>query len=89
MFFLRLKVQARPDTQHLTIYCQIVFGVLVVYMVPNMFINRQDFDLMYQMIAVEAGLAILVRQKLAEKKAEMEAVIEVDMPLWLRAQRQV
>ncbi|MGB8543323.1 MAG: putative O-glycosylation ligase, exosortase A system-associated [Candidatus Acidiferrales bacterium] len=89
MFILRLKAQAQPETQHLAIYCQIVFGVLVVYMVPNMFINRQDFDLMYQMIAVEAGLAILVRQKLAEKKAEAQAVIEVEMPLWLRAQRQV
>jgi putative inorganic carbon (HCO3(-)) transporter len=89
MFILRLKAQAQPETQHLAIYCQIVFGVLVVYMVPNMFINRQDFDLMYQMIAVEAGLAILVRQKLAQKNAEAQAVVEVEMPLWLRAQRQI
>jgi hypothetical protein len=70
-------------------YCQIVFGVLVVYLVPNMFINRQDFDLMYQMIAVEAGLAILVQQKLAAAREEVRLPAEDTMPLWMRAQREI
>ncbi len=88
MFFLRLKARGQPETRHLAMFCQIVFGVLVVYLVPNMFINRQDFDLMYQLIAVEAGLAILVKQKLAEKHAETAVAVEAEMPLWLRAQRE-
>jgi hypothetical protein len=88
MFFLRYKVLAYPETRHFATYCQIVLGVLVVYLVPNMFINRQDFDLMYQIVAVEAGLAVLVRQKLAEQRAEVEEIVEAAMPLWLRAQQE-
>jgi hypothetical protein len=75
--------------EHLGTFCQIVFGVLVVYLVPNMFINRQDFDLMYQMIAVEAGLAILVKQTLAQLATETAVVVEGPLPLWMRAQREV
>jgi putative inorganic carbon (HCO3(-)) transporter len=89
MFKLRLKALAQPDTKHLATYCQIVVGVLVVYLVPNMFINRQDFDLMYQMIAVEAGLAILVQQKLAATREEVRLPTEDTMPLWMRAQREI
>jgi hypothetical protein len=54
-----------------------------------MFINRQDFDLMYQMIAVEAGLAILVQQKLAATREEVRLPTEETMPLWMRAQREI
>jgi putative inorganic carbon (HCO3(-)) transporter len=88
MFLLRLKALAHHETKHLATYCQIVFGVLAVYLVPNMFINRQDFDLMYQMLAVEAGLAILVQQKLTAQRVEAQVTIEAAMPLWLRAQRE-
>jgi probable O-glycosylation ligase (exosortase A-associated) len=88
MFLLWLRTRAHPELEHLTTFCQIVFGVLVVYLVPNMFINRQDFDLMYQMIAVEAGLAILVQQKLAEITPEAAVVLEGPLPLWMRAQRE-
>src|ERR1700683_4435068 len=89
MFFLRYKVLAYPETRHFATYCQIVLGVLVVYLVPNMFINRQDFDLMYQIVAVEAGLAILVQQKLAAAREEVRLPAEDTMPLWMRAQREL
>jgi len=89
MFLLRSKALAHPDAKHLAMYCQIVAAVLLVYLVPNMFINRQDFDLMYQMIAVEAGLAILVQQKLAATRQELPVAPEEVMPLWMRAQREI
>jgi probable O-glycosylation ligase (exosortase A-associated) len=88
MFILWYRARAHPEMEHLATFCQIVFGVLVVYLVPNMFINRQDFDLMYQMIAVEAGLAILVKQTLASLATETVVVIEGPVPLWMRAQRE-
>jgi putative inorganic carbon (HCO3(-)) transporter len=88
MFFLRLKAIANPETKQFSTLCQIILGVLVVYLVPNMFINRQDFDLMYQIVAVEAGLAILVRQRLAAHRQETSLMIEGQMPLWLRAQQE-
>jgi hypothetical protein len=56
--------------------------------VPNMFINRQDFDLMYQMLAVEAGLAILVRQALVAQRAEDKVMVEAEMPVWRRARQE-
>jgi putative inorganic carbon (HCO3(-)) transporter len=86
MLLLRLKALAHPEMKHLVTYCQIVFGVLAVYLVPNMFINRQDFDLMYQMLAVEAGLAILIQQRLAAQREQARAVAGVEIPLWLKAQ---
>jgi len=88
MFFLRLKALAHPETKQLATFCQIVLGVLAVYLVPNMFINRQDFDLMYQIVAVEAGLAILVQQRLATHREEASVMIEAQMPLWLRAEQE-
>jgi len=44
---------------------------------------------MYQMIAVEAGLAILVQQKLAAAREEVRLPAEDTMPLWMRAQREL
>lgn len=88
MFLLRLKILAQGENKHLVAYCQIVFGVLTVYLVPNMFINRQDFDLMYQMLAVEAGLAILVRQALVAQRAEDKVMVEAEMPVWRRARQE-
>jgi hypothetical protein len=75
-------------------------ATLIVYLVPNMFINRQDFDLMYQFVALGAGLAVVTKRRLFMLTIEQVAdVAEVDaqavppdvqagepMALWQRAQ---
>ena len=87
MFRLWLKARGNPETQRLAVYCLIVMTCLIVYLVPNMFINRQDFDLMYQFIAVGAGLAAVTRKSLVAHKVEEKVLLaEVEMPLWQRAQ---
>jgi hypothetical protein len=35
-----------------------------VYLVPNFFINRQDFDLMYHLVGLSAGMDMVVKHKL-------------------------
>ena len=87
MYFLWLRARNNPDTEHLGIYCLIVMSTLIVYLVPNMFINRQDFDLMYQLIAIGAGLAVVTRRRiLAQRTLEMAAPSDAGMPLWQRVQ---
>jgi putative inorganic carbon (HCO3(-)) transporter len=86
MYALRRRVVREPDGTHLARYCLIIIIVLIVYLVPNMFINPQDFDLMYQLIGLSAGLAGVIERKLAE--SALEPVIttsETVVPLWQRA----
>jgi len=96
MLLLWLRTRRDPDTEHLGTYCQIVMATLIVYLVPNMFINRQDFDLMYQLIAIGAGLAVVAQRRLAMQRVEEKAdttqqvveqaeLTEATMSLWQRA----
>jgi probable O-glycosylation ligase (exosortase A-associated) len=86
MFWLARKAQRNPQTEHLATYCRVVAGSLMVYMVPNMFINRQDFDLMYQLVAVGAGLAALTATSLrTATHPETEMLPEPTAPVWLCA----
>lgn len=85
MFLLWLRARHNPETEHLGTYCLIVMAALIVYLVPNMFINRQDFDLMYQLVAIGAGLAAVTQKRLAAQQAEERASTEVTTPVWLRA----
>src|SRR5215831_7811511 len=72
MFLLGRRAQRSPETKHLGIYCQTITATLIVYLVPNMFINRQDFDLMYQLLAVGAGLAAVTQRQLTAQRAEVK-----------------
>lgn len=85
MFLLRLKALANPDAQELALFCQILLATFLVYWVPNMFINRQDFDLLYQMLAVEAGLAAVVRLRLSAESSDAEPIAKREPFLWERA----
>jgi len=87
MFSLWLRARRNPDTEHLATYCQIVMCTLIVYLVPNMFINRQDFDLMYQLVAIGAALAVVTQRKFASQRAVETATESTDdtVPLWQRA----
>jgi hypothetical protein len=62
-------------------------STLIVYLVPNMFINRQDFDLMYQLIAISAGLGVVTRRRIVgQRTLEVAVQSEAGMPLWQRVQ---
>jgi O-antigen ligase len=83
MSLLWYRAQRTPETERLGTYCQIVAGSLLVYLVPNMFINRQDFDLMYQLIAVSAGLAAVIHRQLATRHSEARVLPQTATPVWL------
>lgn len=72
MWVLRKRLRHHPGNGKLAEYCLIVQTTLLVYMVPNFFINRQNLDLMYHVVGVGAGLAFVVRQRLAEPAVEPE-----------------
>jgi O-antigen ligase len=63
------RLRGDPNSHPLATYCLIVHATLLVYLVPNFFINRQDFDLMYHLVGVSAGLSMVVRQKLKAERA--------------------
>jgi putative inorganic carbon (hco3(-)) transporter len=67
MWWLRRRIMRNDDDSPLATYCLIIQIVLTVYIVPNLFINRQNQDLMYHLIGVSVGLATIVRRKLAEE----------------------
>jgi probable O-glycosylation ligase (exosortase A-associated) len=85
MFLLWLRARRNPDTEHLGTYCQIVMLTLIVYLVPNMFINRQDFDLMYQLVALGSGLAMVTKRRLSmltvEQDLELRGAVADNVPL--------
>jgi putative inorganic carbon (hco3(-)) transporter len=97
MFLLWLRARGDPETEALGTYCQIVMATLIVYLLPNMFINRQDFDLMYQLIAIGAGLTVVIQRRLAMQHMDEHIEVTADelgdqfsssdgtMPLWQRA----
>jgi probable O-glycosylation ligase (exosortase A-associated) len=83
MFLLSRAAQRDPRTEHLATFCRIVAGSLLVYLVPNMFINRQDFDLMYQLIALGAGLAAVTQGSLGAMRTESKVLPDRTTPVWL------
>lgn len=67
------RLRYAPETRALAAYCLIVHATLLVYLVPNLFINRQDFDLMYHLVGLSAGMSMVVRQRLSAFRAVMPA----------------
>jgi len=57
------RLRYSPENRVLATYCLIVHATLLVYLVPNFFINRQDFDLMYHLVGLSAGMSMVVRQR--------------------------
>ncbi len=70
MWRLRRKLQSYSNNTELWTYCLIIQLALLVYIVPNCFINRQNLDLMYHLVGISAGLALVAKQRLAEQSAE-------------------
>ena len=76
MWRLRRKLQRYPDNTELWTYCLIIQVTLMVYLIPNFFINRQNLDLMYHLVGISAGLALVARRRLAEQRIDMESGFE-------------
>jgi len=62
------RLRQSQDHHLLATYCLIVHATLLGYLVPNFFINRQDFDLMYHLVGLSAGMSLVVRQRLAAEQ---------------------
>jgi hypothetical protein len=69
MWGLRRRLDRYPDNEHLAIFCLMVQMTLMVYIVPNLFISRQNQDLMYHLVGLSAGLARIVKFRLAEQRS--------------------
>jgi putative inorganic carbon (hco3(-)) transporter len=78
MFWLRRRLLRDSGDWRLASYCLILQISLTVYLVPNLFINRQDLDLMYHLIGVSAGLAMVAHRRLAQRSEEASSVLEPD-----------
>lgn len=64
------RLRHDPANRPLATYCLIVHATLLVYLVPNLFINRQDFDLMYHLVGLSAGMSLVVKRVIAERLAQ-------------------
>src|SRR5262245_55316117 len=62
------RLRGSPSHHALATYCLIVHVTLLVYLVPNFFINRQDFDLMYHLVGLSAGMSVVVRHTLRAER---------------------
>lgn len=76
MWRLRRRLQGYPGNTELWTYCLIIQMALMVYVVPNCFINRQNLDLMYHLVGISAGLALVARRRLAEQHLSADGEVE-------------
>ena len=60
MWFRRLRYESSTHT--IATYALILHATLLVYLVPNLFINRQDLDLMYHLIGLSSGLTLVMQR---------------------------
>ncbi|HEV2991807.1 MAG TPA: putative O-glycosylation ligase, exosortase A system-associated [Candidatus Angelobacter sp.] len=72
------RMSQHPDNRKLAAYCLLLHTTLLVYLVPNLFINRQDFDLMYHLVAVSAAMTVVVQRRLIEQRASQKSEILLD-----------
>jgi probable O-glycosylation ligase (exosortase A-associated) len=70
MWWTRRHLRGKPHLAELASECLILQMALMVYVVPNFFINRQNLDLMYHLIGLSVGLSALAKLRLAETDTE-------------------
>ena len=67
MWRIRRKLLKDGRFPELAAYCLILQMVLCVYIIPNLFINRQNLDLMYHLVGLSVAVAGLARIRLLEE----------------------
>lgn len=76
MWWLHRQLQGYESTAKLAVYCLAIQVTLLVYMVPNFFINRQNQDLMYHLVGISAGLAVVAKQHIRAYRAARHASVQ-------------
>jgi probable O-glycosylation ligase (exosortase A-associated) len=71
MWILRRKSKNIPGMRELSHYCLAIQMPLMVYLVPNFFISRQNEDLMWHLVGISSGLAVLIKARLAAPETEV------------------
>jgi O-antigen ligase len=71
MWILRRKSKNIPAMRELSHYCLAIQMPLMVYLVPNFFISRQNEDLMWHLVGISSGLAVLIKARLAAPETEV------------------
>ena len=64
---IRRRLLQWPGTERLAGYCLTIQITLMVYLIPNFFISRQNEDLMWHLVGISTGLALLAESQLAAK----------------------
>jgi probable O-glycosylation ligase (exosortase A-associated) len=64
MWRFRRRLRLLSQGRELSGYCLIVQITLMVFLIPNFFISRQNEDLMWHLVGISAGIAALVRYSL-------------------------
>jgi hypothetical protein len=72
MWSTRRQLQKTPHLKELASECLIIQMALMVYVVPNFFINRQNLDLMYHLVGLSVGLSALAKLRMAEARTANE-----------------
>jgi len=72
---LRRRTKSIESMRALSNYCLAIQMTLTVYLVPNFFISRQNEDLMWHLVGISAGLAILLTKKLYAPIEEPDEVL--------------
>ncbi len=76
MWWLRRQLLGDESTKNLAMYCLAIQITLLVYMVPNFFINRQNQDMMYHLVGISAGLAVVAKQHIRAHRALRRASLQ-------------
>lgn len=76
MWWLRRQLRRDESTSSMAIYCLAIQVTLMVYMVPNLFINRQNQDLMYHLVGISAGLAVVAAKAVRAQRAERRTSLQ-------------
>lgn len=74
MWRLRKRLGRFSGNENLITYCLLIQQAITVYVVPNLFISRQNEDLMWHLVGVSAGLAALVRRRLLQQHKEAQGM---------------
>jgi probable O-glycosylation ligase (exosortase A-associated) len=70
MWWSRRQLMKIPGFEELASECLILQMALMVYIIPNFFINRQNLDLMYHLIGLSVALSALAKIKIMEAQPQ-------------------
>jgi probable O-glycosylation ligase (exosortase A-associated) len=73
MWWTRRRLRDFPHLSELSAECLILQLAITVYIIPNLFINRQNLDLMYHLVGLSVALSAVAKHKMSEIQMEESA----------------